>query len=261
MKNKIHLIPGVHKNRDVIFLEFPYDKELISAVKTQTQASWSQSKGKWYIFAGEFDRYQFFKSMEERVWIDYTALNNERRKKTDSDNASIQTEKKSNSLPDEYQNKLSEFQKWMQHKRYSESTIKSYIDCLKVFLSFVDNKPLSAINNSDMIAFVNDYLIERNLSYAYQNQVINGAKLFFREIVKSEFEVEQLDRPRKEHKLPNVLSKEEVGLILKVHANIKHRAMLGLIYACGLRRSELLNLKPTDIDSKRGLIIIRNAKG
>ncbi|MBW6498439.1 MAG: tyrosine-type recombinase/integrase [Bacteroidales bacterium] len=44
-------------------------------------------------------------------------------------------------------------------------------------------------------------------------------------------------------------------------ANIKHRAMLSLIYACGLRRSELLNLKPADVDSKRKLLIIRQAKG
>jgi integrase/recombinase XerD len=58
-----------------------------------------------------------------------------------------------------------------------------------------------------------------------------------------------------------VLSKQEVKEILNALTNIKHKAMLSLIYACGLRRSELLNLKPNDIDSNRGLIIIRQAKG
>jgi integrase/recombinase XerD len=61
--------------------------------------------------------------------------------------------------------------------------------------------------------------------------------------------------------LPNVLSKQEVKAILGASLNIKHRAMLSLIYSCGLRRGELLNLKPTDIDSNRGLLIIRQAKG
>jgi integrase/recombinase XerD len=61
--------------------------------------------------------------------------------------------------------------------------------------------------------------------------------------------------------LPNVLSKEEAAAILKAPKNVKHKAMLSLIYACGLRRSELLHLKPTDVDSKRNLLIIRNAKG
>ena len=49
--------------------------------------------------------------------------------------------------------------------------------------------------------------------------------------------------------------------ILNAHSNIKHKTMLSLIYSCGLRRSELLNLKPNDIDSGRNLVIIRQAKG
>jgi len=74
-------------------------------------------------------------------------------------------------------------------------------------------------------------------------------------------ETDKIERPRPEHKLPNVLSKAEVKAILDAPGNIKHEAMLSLIYACGLRRSELLNLKPADIDSKRHLLIIKNAKG
>ena len=259
MKNRIRLIPGSHKKRAVIFLEFPYDKELITAIKNNTPASWSQSQSKWYIFESDFNRNQFYTSLQNHASFDFSALKGEQKVDVVSDEG--KKDKIGATYSSEYSEKLSEFQKWMQHKRYSESTIKSYIDCLKVFLSFAGNKPLSEINNSDMIDFVNDYLIEKQLSYAYQNQVINGAKLFFREIVKSEFEVDKIDRPRREHRLPNVLSKEEVSLILKAHANIKHKAMLSLIYACGLRRSELLNLKPTDINSKRGLLIIRKAKG
>jgi integrase/recombinase XerD len=57
------------------------------------------------------------------------------------------------------------------------------------------------------------------------------------------------------------LSKSEVKKILGILKNIKHRAMLSTIYGCGLRRGELLNLKPADIDSDRGLLVIRNGKG
>lgn len=69
------------------------------------------------------------------------------------------------------------------------------------------------------------------------------------------------DSDKGEKILPNVLSKEEVKKILNVHTNIKHKAMLCLIYSCGLRRSELLSLRPNDIDSNRNLVIIRQAKG
>jgi integrase/recombinase XerD len=91
--------------------------------------------------------------------------------------------------------------------------------------------------------------------------VVNGIKLFFRQIENRKLDVELVHRPRQEHKLPNVLSKEEVKAILHAHANLKHKAMLSLIYACGLRRSELLNLVPGNIQTQRNLLFIQQSKG
>jgi site-specific recombinase XerD len=70
-----------------------------------------------------------------------------------------------------------------------------------------------------------------------------------------------IERPRKEKPLPSVLSKEEALCIIDCTNNIKHKCIVGLLYSSGLRRSELLNLTLTDIDSKRMVITIRNAKG
>ncbi|KAB2878680.1 tyrosine-type recombinase/integrase [bacterium] len=150
---------------------------------------------------------------------------------------------------------------WMTHKRYSESTINTYLDAAKSFLMFVYPKPIQSVTIDDVVLYVNEYIIKRGLSFSYQNQVINAVKLFFREVEHCSLDVDKLERPRREYKLPNVLSKEEVASILKAHTNVKHKTMLSLIYACGLRRSELLNLKPSDVDSKRGLLIIKQAKG
>jgi len=85
--------------------------------------------------------------------------------------------------------------------------------------------------------------------------------LFFRTVQNKSILVDAIHRPKRSKLLPNVLSKEEIKLILNAHGNIKHKTMLSLIYACGLRRSELLHLKPADIDSMRGIVIIRQAKG
>ena len=74
-------------------------------------------------------------------------------------------------------------------------------------------------------------------------------------------EVDKIHRPKRAKVLPNVLSKEEIKLILNAHSNIKHKSMLSMIYSCGLRRSELLNLKFSDIDSKRNIVLLKNAKG
>lgn len=57
------------------------------------------------------------------------------------------------------------------------------------------------------------------------------------------------------------MSKEEIKLILNAHSNIKHKVMLSLIYSCGLRCGELLQLKPEHVDSKRNILIIKQAKG
>jgi integrase/recombinase XerD len=90
---------------------------------------------------------------------------------------------------------------------------------------------------------------------------VNAIKLFFRSVRNTKIDFEKIHRPKREKLLPNVLSKEEVKAILNALGNVKHKAMLSLIYSCGLRRSELLNLKPADVDSKRGILIIRQAKG
>jgi integrase/recombinase XerD len=74
-------------------------------------------------------------------------------------------------------------------------------------------------------------------------------------------DLDTLHRPRRSRKLPKVLSKKEVKSILDAHGNIKQRMMLSLVYACGLRSGELLQLKLTDINSSRGILSISQAKG
>src|SRR5665811_615758 len=86
-------------------------------------------------------------------------------------------------------------------------------------------------------------------------------RLFYRTVEHRNLDIDLIHRPKREHKLPNVLSKTEVKAILEILPNTKHRTMLSVIYACGLRCSELINLKPADVDSGRHLLIIRNAKG
>jgi integrase/recombinase XerD len=164
-------------------------------------------------------------------------------------------------LSEENIREIESFRQWMNQKRYSESTVDTYVMAIGIFLRFIKPKTSADATNDDMRRFVYQYLIPRQLSYSYQNQMVNAAKLFFKLIRGSALITEQLERPRREHKLPNVLSKEDVKLILEALANMKHRTMLSLIYACGLRRGELLNLKPANIDSKRHLLLILNAKG
>ncbi|MFP4065465.1 MAG: tyrosine-type recombinase/integrase [Bacteroidales bacterium] len=154
---------------------------------------------------------------------------------------------------------LEKFRRYLVHRRYSDSTIGTYCDVVKQFLM---RTGLSAelVTNQDIINY-NYKLCQKKYSASYQNQVASGLKLFFQVVFNKEIRIHEIERPRKEFKLPNVLSKEEVIQLIRVTANVKHRTMLSLIYGCGLRSSELLNLRPADIASNRGLLIIRQAKG
>lgn len=106
------------------------------------------------------------------------------------------------------------------------------------------------------------YLLDaKKVSSSTQNQAINAIKFYYEKVEKRERKVYALERPLKETKLPKILSEEEVMAILQSVDNLKHKAMLWLIYATGLRRSELINLTVNDIDSKRMVINILGAKG
>jgi integrase/recombinase XerD len=156
---------------------------------------------------------------------------------------------------------IEKFKQWMRSKRYSESTITTYSEALKSFLVFYREKPITEITNEDLIVYNNEYILKNNLSASYQNQTVNAIKLFFQTIRDTKMMVDKIHRPKRAKVLPNVLSKEEIKLILNAHSNIKHKMMLSLIYSCGLRCGELLALQPVHIDSKRNLVLLKNAKG
>jgi integrase/recombinase XerD len=132
---------------------------------------------------------------------------------------------------------------------------------MRVFLKFYNDRDATELTDTDDIRFNNDNILANKLSSSYQNQTVYVIKLFYGILEHKRFDVQLVHRPKKERLLPNVLSKEEVQQLLKALKNRKHLAMLVLIYACGLRLGEVLKLLPTDIDAKRCVLIIRQAKG
>ncbi|KAF2327386.1 site-specific tyrosine recombinase/integron integrase [Flavobacterium daemonense] len=222
----------IHKKEKRIAVYFEKNADLITRIKKLTGSRWSQTLGVWHL------------------------------PDTTENRARFHLVPFSHSLPSEEGfEQIKKFVQWLSSKRYSPNTIKTYSEALKSFLVFYREKNISEITNEDVFIYNNEYILKNNLSSSYQNQIVNALKLFFTTVRKTKIEIDKIHRPKRSKILPNVLSKEEIKLILNAHSNIKHKAMLSLIYSCGLRRSELLNLKPADIDSKRGIVIIRQAKG
>ena len=156
---------------------------------------------------------------------------------------------------------LEEFTKTLTIKKYSASTIRTYRTMLAGFLEYYSGRKPEGITEEE----IRDYLIylieKRDVSNSYQNQSINAIKFYYEQVLGRPVRTYYIQRPKKEKHLPNVLSEKEVELILNNTDNLKHKAILSLIYSAGLRRSELINLKSNDIDSERMYVIIRGGKG
>ncbi|HWS59369.1 MAG TPA: site-specific tyrosine recombinase/integron integrase [Flavobacterium sp.] len=221
-----------HKDSKRIAVYFEKNAEWIARIKQVEGSRWSQSLGVWHLPDTE----------ENRIRFKLTPL--------------------SHSIPSsEGIEQIEKFKQWLRSKRYSESTISTYSEALKSFLVFYREKPIAEITNEDVIVYNNEYILKNNLTASYQNQVTNAIKLFFQTIRETKMMVDKIHRPKNAKTLPNVLSKEETFRLIDLTTNLKHKTLLALVYSSGLRISEALNMKLTDIDSQRMLIHVKNAKG
>ena len=149
----------------------------------------------------------------------------------------------------------------MKIKRYSYNTIKTYTSVLNTFFYYFRNQHIESISATQIRAYMLYLIEERNVSVAYQRQAINAIRFYYTQVLHKQITYNELIRPRKHKKLPVVLSEDEVKKLLLQIDNLKHKAIIYTIYSAGLRRSEVLNLKLTDIDSGRNCIVVRGAKG
>ena len=259
----IRLEPFLYKGENRLFIRFGNKSKLISGVKNIIGALWSYSHRCWHI-ANNNENIRQFEAVFKNHALILSYCKSSPAYKIDIPKTPIRKSEKVpyiNHLTEEVRNELTEFESFLKQSRYSEKTISIYLESLIVFLSFYKDKQITEIGNKYLITFNKEFIIRNNYSSSYQNQVINAIKLFFKSVKFDKLDIEKIVRPRREHKLPNVLSKEEVSSIINSLTNLKHRTMLSLIYACGLRRGELLRLKIGDVDSKRKLLNIYQSKG
>lgn len=145
-------------------------------------------------------------------------------------------------------------------KRYSANTVKNYISSFEAFINHFKEKELNEINEMDIRSYL-QLLIQKEFSNSQVNLAINSIKFYYETVLGMPNRFYSIERPRKKKSLPEVLSKKEVLRIIDCTSNIKHKCIVGLLYSSGLRRSELLNLKIKDIDSKRMVVVVKDAKG
>ncbi|MBE9468142.1 MAG: tyrosine-type recombinase/integrase [Bacteroidetes bacterium] len=261
MKNSFSTITLKHliiDNSKTIGLEYPDNPTIRALVSTLKNVKWSNKYGISYIADNKNNLDSIYLIFRGVAWVNgkYFFKNKPINTNIPEPNYTSIKNKKSKykrKCPEEYIDKL-------QVLRYSENTVRTYVAMFEEFINYYLESDLLSINANDITNYLK-YLVGRKVSKSYQNQAINAIKFYYEIVLSLPNCYYHIDRPRKEQKLPIVLSTVEIQNMFKTITNIKHKAILMTIYSAGLRVSELINLKISDIQSERRLILVRNSKG
>jgi site-specific recombinase XerD len=225
-----------HKGEKRIAVYFENNKELIERIKKLEGSRWSQSLRVWHLPA----------TIEHII-----------RFKLDDDG------KRPIAFKISEQNfiELNRFIQQIHLKGYSSSTLKTYKNEFAIFLQYLKNKEVITCNPDDIKNYLFHCIYEQKITEASVHSRINAIKFYFEKVLfKKDFFIE-IPRPKKANQLPKVFAKSDVKKLFEVTTNLKHNTMLKLCYGLGLRVSEIINLKISDIDSKNMQVFIERAKG
>jgi site-specific recombinase XerD len=153
--------------------------------------------------------------------------------------------------------------KHLKSKNYSPNTIQNYYIAFFNFIFYcnqlkTDIEEVSPNQVNDIVLKIASHNCH---STSTTHMMINAVLYYYKNVLSKPEYKSQIHRPQKEKNLPKVMAKEEIEKLLNTCSNIKHKAMLSLLYACGLRAGEIINLKVHEIDSKRMIITISKGKG
>jgi site-specific recombinase XerD len=159
-----------------------------------------------------------------------------------------------------FQDVLKAIRTRMQIKRYQPDTKKGYLRHILRFLKHF-NKPPEQISSEEIHAYFFHLIEQQDLSFSSHNQAVSAIRFLYWQVLNQPLPDIAIPRPRKEKKLPTVLGPDAVTRILNAVDNLKHLSLLMLLYSGGLRVSEVVKLRPEDLDEERGLIRVRQGKG
>lgn len=225
-----------HRGSKRIAVYFEKNTELIARIKKIDGARWSQSLVAWHLPDTDENRIRFRISISEGK----SALSQ---------------------IQDNNKLVLKRFIEEIQLKGYSDSTLKTYRNEFGIYLNFLKEFPAQSATVEDIRDYILYCINELKLTEATIHSRINAVKFYYEQVLKRDRFLLEIPRPKKPLKLPKVIAPTDIKKLFEAAPNIKHNTMLKLCYGLGLRVSEIVNLKITDIDSKSMQVFIERAKG
>ena len=259
LQNSVTLKHLLIEQKKCIGLQFNPSKVVQALIDTLPDVSWSLEFLMFYVSNNKTNLDIIFKTFHGVAWVNGNYFFTE--KIINPNNPALNLERYRNRklkpdftpCPEAYLLKL-------ELKRYSDNTVRNYVACFEAFINYYRGEDPITLNEIDIRNYLQK-LIQEGKSNSYVNLAVNSIKFYYEVVLGMPNRFYAIERPRKEKQLPEVLPKEDIVKIMQYTNNIKHKCIIGLLYSSGLRRSELLNLKVTDIDSKRMVVTIKSAKG
>lgn len=283
------LKPLLHRGMECIGIFFEIQLKINGALRKTGVCRFSNTHKCWYAPNSKENYNKIYHAIKELATIDNTKLfkflEEKKREVTVVAPVSIQPQKKKEAVPvkaawrhdKDTQPKpilaaggkiyavnahvLPAMEQYLRLKAYSASTIRTYLNEVGVFLRTIKNNSADGFN----VQRIKDYLeycsATLKLTENTLHSRMNALKFYYEQVLKREKFFWDIPRPKKGVLLPKVLSKEEIVRLLKAIENLKHKTMIMLGYACGLRVSEITALETKDLDEDRRLLMIRRGKG
>ena len=257
LKN-VELSRIIHRNKQCIAVKFRYNYALKEYIKRFTGAHWSNSKGFFYFSYSETKRQEFIKHLQEGG---YAAQENNIAKITSETPKGKNARSQLTRLTEEKVDVLKRYVRYLEGKRLSSSTVSVYSSFIHEFLRFHNVRSTKELNENDVRTYLEWAVKELKYSVSTHRQIISAFKHFAYFCPMCEINPEKLQRPRRDKKLPVVLSMEEVLRLLQVTKNLKHKVIIAMLYSCGLRVGELIDVELNCFDFHRKQLHIKLAKG
>lgn len=213
--------------------------------------TWDKELYEWQMLATQQNLDRFKSAFKDLVRIIIKKKSSFKRRQAPNRNIS-----------EENKNCIRAWVAYLRGLRYSKSTVDQYFSVIADFFHFLpDNIRMQELDNSHVEAFCYEVLFAKQVSISTHRQFISAVKLFTRYHTDCKIDAPAIFSPDKDKLLPDVLSPDEVIRLIATTKNLKHRLIIGLLYAGGLRISELINLRVTDINFERRQLFVRKGKG
>ncbi|GAB4382912.1 MAG: site-specific integrase [Salibacteraceae bacterium] len=255
---KVHRI--FHRGKYRLGMFFVADKNLIACAKA-LDSSWSQSRKCWYIDDEPHAVKRIMNAFRGRAWVDVTEmdklLDGESREVVRGNTAAIDAE-----IMHHNSQLMESFARQLKSVGYSRQTCKIYHGVIDRFRQWCGQRRMDELELEDVRRYLAEALYDQGYSNAYHRQVRSALQLFYNGSRCSlDLDAEKLPISKKDRSLPVTLSEEEVVRLLSKIKNTKHKVAVAMLYACGLRVGELLNVRLRDLDFERLQLKVCRGKG